>query len=159
MLMIIAFVSLSILWFVKGEDLILSYIRQILDIILIRIDKGNQEKVKQKFEELRNNYKNKKKNLIKNNPPKKSNNNIETNKIEDLVDNENIENTHDENNEQNNNDLNEKDDIISSENKMIENDQEFLKKKGPKKNTISIRSVALDKENKINKKLIIKKNN
>ena len=40
-------------------------------------------------------------------------------------------------------------DLLSSKNKLIERDNEFFRKKGPKKNALLIRSINLNKENKL----------
>jgi hypothetical protein len=123
MIMIIGFVSVSIIWFITGEDIILSSIREILDKILIKNDLAFQEKVKKKFEEMRKkNDKKKITNLKKNNPPKKKGNNgLEENgnkSIETInIDNNNV------NIIESNGLTNEKEDIISSSNKMMEKEE------------------------------------
>ena len=161
MIMIIGFVSVSIIWFIIGEDIILSSIREILDKILIKNDLAFQEKVKKKFEEMRGKNGNKKKtNLNKNNPPKKNGNNGGEENGNKSIETINIDNNN-VNIIDRNEGTNEKEDIISSSNKMIEKEEEekYIRKKGPKKNLHLIRSLALDKENEVPEDIIpIKRN-
>ena len=139
MLMIIGFVTFSIIWFIKGEILILLYIREILDKIIIKNEDGLQEKVKKKFEEIRNVNKNKEKGEIINGgellEKKEENEQKEINLNNSFVENENEK------------------DIIASENKLIEKD--VFRKKGPKKNVVSQRSISIKKENKIKEEILI----
>ena len=156
MLMIIGFVSVSVIWFITGEDIILSSIREILDKILIKNDLAFQEKVKKKFEEMRGKNGNKKiTNMNKNNPPKKdvSNGGEENgNKSIEII---NID-SNNVNIIDRNGGTNEKEDIISSSNKMIEKEEEkYIRKKGPKKNPNLVRSIALDKENEVPEDILI----
>ena len=74
MLILIGTIILTILWFKIGEGLILSYIREILDIIIIGLESERQVKVKNKFEEIRENNKRPEQNAIENvsYPPKKT---------------------------------------------------------------------------------------
>ena len=161
MIMIIGFVSVSVIWFIIGEDIILSSIREILDKILIKNDLAFQEKVKKKFEEMRGKNGNKKiTNLNKNNPPKKNGNNGGEENGNKSIETINIDNNN-VNIIDRNGGENEKEDIISSSNKMIEKEEEekYIKKKGPKKNLHLIRSLALDKENEVPEDIIpIKRN-
>ena len=161
MIMIIGFVSVSIIWFIIGEDIILSSIREILDKILIKNDLAFQEKVKKKFEEMRGKNGNKKKtNLNKNNPPKKNGNNGGEENGNKSIETINIDNNN-VNIIDRNEGTNEKEDIISSSNKMFEKEEEekYIRKKGPKKNLHLIRSLALDKENEVPEDIIpIKRN-
>ena len=139
-IMIIYFTIFAIIWFLKGEDLILKYIREILDIILIRIDSGYQEKLKKRFEEMRSKNKdNNQKNKKKNNPPKKDNEENEINNIK----------ANDLDNAEKNNIIEKDKDIIFSDNKLLDKEKEYFRKKGPKKNALLIRSIALIKENEM----------
>jgi hypothetical protein len=156
--MIIGFVSVSITWFITGEDIILTSIREILDKILIKNDLAFQEKVKKKFEEMRgkNGYK-KKANLNKNNPPKKNGNNGGEENGNKSLETINIDNNNVNIINKNGGTI-EKEDIISSSNRMIEKEEEeekYISKKGPRKNPNLIRSIALDKENEVPEDILI----
>ena len=172
MLMIIGFIVFTVLWFVEGEDLILVYIREILDLILIRNEMKYKGKVKQKFEEMKtlnkseiktnkNNENDKKSNgaeqpiQSKNNEISESKENSESKEKQE--DKEKSENVEDKNKEIDNNDSNEinNKDIITSKNQLIEKENEFFRKKGPKKNALLIRSINLNKENKLKEDKII----
>ena len=154
-LMIIVFIIFTILWFIKGEDLILTYIREILDLILIKYDLGHKEKVKQKFEEMR---------TIKAININENNNNIDDKETEDNKENGDIKENENNNFEnENENVLNGKEyedknnivenkiekDIITDGNNILDKEKETFRKKGPKKNALLIRSIGLNKENKI----------
>jgi hypothetical protein len=154
--MIIGFVSVSIIWFITGEDIILSSIREILDKILIKNDLAFQEKVKKKFEEMRKkNDKKKITNLKKNNPPKKKGNNGLGENGNKSIETINIDNNN-VNIIESNGLTNEKEDIISSSNKMMEKEEEqHIRKRGPKKNPNLIRTIALDKENEIPEDILV----
>ena len=143
MLMIIGFAIFSVIWFVKGETFILLYIREILDKIIIKNEDVYQEKVKKKFEEMRNTNKNKEK-------EEKINGGILPQKIEEKGKNENNPNNSQIENE------NDKD-IIMSENKLIEKEKEVFRKKGPKKNVVSQRSISIKKENMLKEDVLIPK--
>ena len=134
MLILIGTIILTILWFKIGEGLILSYIREILDIIIIGLESEHQVKVKNKFEEIRENNKKPEQNGIENIscPPKKT----EEDEINNLKT------------------INNKD-IISSENELIEKEKEIFRKKGPKKNEILLRSISIKKENLLKRKILI----
>ena len=136
MLMIIGFIIFIIFWFKKGEEMILLYIREILDIILMRLDSAHREKVKKKFEEMI-----------------KSNNNKKTEVLNDSKESNEIK-ENEENNINENMNIDDKD-IINSENKKIDKEKEIFRKKGPKKNAILIRSIGLNKENKMKQEVLI----
>ena len=142
MLMIIGFIVFTIIWFKKGEDMILSYIREILDIILMGIDSIYKEKIKKNYEDLINKskIKNKKKDILN---ESKESNNIEDN--EDYY-----------NNKENN--INNDKDIINSDNTLKDKENEIVRKKGPKKNALLIRSIKLNKENKMPEEKLITEN-
>ena len=114
MLMIIGFIIFIIFWFKKGEEMILLYIREILDIILMRLDSAHREKVKKKFEEMINNNNNKKTEVLNDS---KESNEIKENEENNIKENMNIDDK----------------DIINSENKIIDKEKEIFRKKGPKK--------------------------
>ena len=102
----------------------------------------------------------KKTNLNKNNPPKKNGNNGGEENGNKSIETINIDNNN-VNIIDRNEGANEKEDIISSSNKMIEKEEEekYIRKKGPKKNLHLIRSLALDKENEVPEDIIpIKRN-
>ena len=141
MLMIIGFIIFTIIWFKKGEDMILSYIREILDIILMGIDSAYKEKVKKNYEEMINKSKNKNKKKIMLNESK------ELNDTEENDDNNNKENN-----------ITKDKEIINSDQALRDKENEIFRKKGPKKNAILIRSIGLKKENKMPpEKLILEK--
>ena len=141
MLMIIGFIIFTIIWFKKGEDMILLYIREILDVILMGIDSAHKEKVKKNYEEMINKSKNKNKKKIMLNESK------ELNDIEENDDNNNKENN-----------ITKDKEIINSDQTLRDKENEIFRKKGPKKNAILIRSIGLKKENKMPpEKLILEK--
>lgn len=159
-LMIIGFVIFATLWFIKGEDLILKYIREILDLILINYDLKHKEKVRQKFEEMRTIRTN---NINENNNNKESkDNNKENEDNEDNNENNgnNLENDDTSNGDENDdkNDIVENNidkDIITDGNNILNKEKEIFRKKGPKKNALLVRSIGLNKENKINHENIL----
>ena len=182
MLMIIGFVVFTVLWFVYGEDLILIYIREILDVIIMKNEMKSKEKFKKKFEEMTSKDKHKIKNTSnKTNEKEKINtsngaiqsiqNQIDSNQEQsektnnqEKSDNQEISENKEKEEEQqnitneikvNNNDENKNDkDILSSKNQLIEKEEQFYRKKGPKKNALLIRSIALNKENKLKEEII-----
>ena len=134
MLMILGFIIVGILWFTKGQDMILKKIRIILDKIIIKLGIKHDEKFRKKFEELKNKYKD---NELEGDPEIYKNQN-------DINENINI----DENNNiiqgEKNNTI-EKEYIIN-EDKKKGNEMEIIRKKGPKKNILLYRSIVINKD-------------
>ena len=158
MLMIIGFIITMILWFKTGQDDILNLLRNILDIILIKLDMFRDDKFRKKYEELKAKFKeepleedkvenidneNNMNNINNNNVKENGNVSINVNNIEESI--------HIIENKENNN-SNEKEFITNLDNNL-KNDIEIVRKKGPKTNILLYRSIVLNKENdKIEKK-------
>ena len=146
MLMIVGFIIVGILWFMKGQDILLKKIRIILDYVLLKLGDKHDENFRKKFEELKNKYKD---NELDEDPVI-INNEEEQKEIE----NNNIE----ENNNIMQDDKNKevKDEYIKKLDKNKNNEIEFIRKKGPKKNILLYRSVVINKD-KEKEDIIIKK--
>ena len=158
MLMIVGFIITMILWFKTGQDDILNRLRNILDIILIKLDMFRDDKFRKKYEELKAKFKeepleedkvenidneNNMNNINNNNVKENGNVSINVNNIEESI--------HIIENKENNN-SNEKEFITNLDNNL-KNDIEIVRKKGPKTNILLYRSIVLNKENdKIEKK-------
>ena len=136
MLMIVGFIIVGILWFMKGQDILLKKIRIILDYVLLKLGDKHDENFRKKFEELKNKYKD---NELDEDPVI-INNEEEQKEIE----NNNIE----ENNNIMQDDKNKeiKDEYIKKLDKNKNNEIEFIRKKGPKKNILLYRSVVINKD-------------
>ena len=141
MLMILGFIIAGIIWFYGGQDSILQKIRIILDYILIKVGIQKDERFRKKFEGLKNRFKENELE-IEEVHPEDNNINDDKNNIEyqqNEFENNNL-------NENNNNNINNKITMKKDENKN--NEIEFIRKKGPKKNIFLQRSVILNKEHK-----------
>ena len=137
MLMIVGFIIVGILWFMKGQDILLTKIRIILDYILLKLGYKHDENFRKKFEELKNKYKD---NELDEEPVIINNEGEQQKEVE----NNNIEENNNIIPDDKNNEI--KDEYIKQSDKINNNEIEFIRKKGPKKNILLQRSIVINKD-------------